>query len=766
VPTQLLQARLEAASGQVDQALNRVQAVLAADAGNPEAWLLQAELASRLGRSAEAVAAYQRALAAQPRLVRAHSALIALHLGQRDLVAANTQLQALQKVAPQHPLTKLLEGQVAFVQGDLATADARFQQVLAWSPDNVLAMQSAGAVALRRNEAARAERLLARLLQLAPEQRLARRLLAQAQLQLGQAPRALATLGPLLDAAQPDVQALTLAAQVHLLTGQLEAADRLFQRAAALAPDNTRVRTALALSHLARGHTERTVAELQELAAADNGMAADLALVGTQMRQRNWPAALAAVQVLERKQPEQALPALLRGQVALARQDRAGARLAFEQALKRDAQNLAAVAALASLDLAERRPQDGLARFQALVRAQPGNPSARLALADMMRRGGAGRDAVAKVLDDAVAALPTERALRLALIDHHLATRQPQAALLAAQAALASLPAQGDDAELLLRLGRCQQATGAVQQAQASFSRVVTAQPGSVLGYLGLAEAQLAARQPAAASRTLRRALDLSPLSPPLLRLAIGAAVQQRQSEAALALARGVQIQQPELALGHLLEGEVWLAEQRWPEAVQALRRAQERQDPGASPARLHHALLQAGQPQEADNLAQQWRQSHPQDALFTFYLGDLALARQDWNTALRHYQAVLSQHPGHGLALNNAAWVLLQLRRPEALAHAEQAVRALPDHPAAMDTLAGALAAAGRHEQALAWSRRALAEAPEDPGLRLGLARVLLHAGKRGEAETELDALATLGQRFARQAEVRSLRQALAATR
>ena len=762
-PAQLLQARVEAGTGDIAMAQHRVDAVLATAPDSADAWALKADLALHAGRAYEAMALYGRALSLQPQLVRAHVAIISLQLAKRDLDAAKTQLKLLRLAAPAHPLTLLFDGQLAFIDGDLHRADERFQRLLESAPDNLLALQSAGAVALQSDAPARAERLLGRALQLSPELPQARRLLAQAQLALGQPTRALATLTPLFDTDGGDAEALTLAAQIHLLNGDAAAAELMFKRASAKAPDNAKVRTALALSHLAKGQTERTLSELTQVSASDAGVSADLALISTLLRQRSWAPALAAIDTLDRKQPKRPMAALLRGQVLQAKADRAGARQAFEQALQREPGHLGAVVALANLDLTENKEAAGQARFDALIAAQPENPAARLALAQWLQRRGAGREAVAQVLEETVKRSPTDRGARLALIDHHLATLRPAAALLAAQTALASVPG---DPDLLLRVALGQRATGAVQQAVTSFNQLIAAQPRALSGYLALAETLLAQKDSAGASKILVRAMALAPQSLPARQLAVVAALGQRQTDEALKLARQLQSRQPDDAVGYLLEGDIHLALNDWPTAVATLKKALVRRDPAQTPARLHHALLQAGQPEEAARLAQQWRQDHADDALFAFYLGDQALRRLEWREALGHYQAVLKLRPDHGLALNNVAWVLLQMHKPEALSYAQRAVKALPDHPSAMDTLAGSLAAAGQYEAALAWSKRALSISPDDPGLRLGLTRVYALAGRRDLAQTELDALARLGDSFIRQDEVRSLRAALAATR
>lgn len=760
-PALLLRARVAAVSGDIPAALAELKDLLARHPNNADAWVLQGDLLVRQRAEPGAVAdAYRRALAAKPDHVAAHAALITLHLAMRDMEAARSQHAAMQKLLPRHPQTLLFDGQMALLQGDAAKARELFQQLLRGAPNHVLLLQSAAAAELKLNAPGQAEALLMRALQLAPGNATARRLAAQAYLALGQPARVLAVLEPLTGGKPPDAGALTLAAQARLMDGDVAQAAALFERAAVLQPDDPKIRTALALANLQRGQDESALAELQRVAAGDaRGRSADLALIAAQVQRRAYDPALQAIDGLARKLPGEPLPAQLRGQVLLHKRDLPGARAAFEQALALAADYFPAVSALASLDLAEGKAEAAQARFDALLRRDPRNAQAYIALADLRLRSGAGRDAVTAQLEAGIRAMPADANLRLALAAHHLASANPKAAAAAAQAGLAQLP---DNLDLLARLGQALLLTGDSQQALSTYNRMVALQGRSPASHLGLAEAQLAANDLPAAARSLARVLELEPEHLPARRLQMTLAMRQRKPEQALAVARALQKQRPALAAGFLWEGELHMAQQQWQPAVAALRQAVGKDDPQQAPMRLHHALLRAGQPADAAAMAASWLQAHPRDVLFLFHLGDEALTAKDYATAELRYRAVLAASPAHALALNNVAWLMLQQKKPGALPLAEQAVKAAPDRPALRDTLAQVLAAEGRLPQALDMQKSALALRPDDPGLRLNLARLYARANEKKLARTELDRLALLGDRFGRQAEVSEALRAL----
>ena len=759
-PALRLQARTTAVAGDLPGALAQLDTLLKIHPQSADGWLLKGDLLARQqAEPAPVMAAYRQALAVRADHAAAHGALISLHLSIRDGPAAQAQFDALHKLLPQHPLTRMFEGQLALLKGDLPRARELFQGLLRTAPDNLMLLQSAGLVELQLKAPGQAEVLLSKALQIAPGAVAARRLLAQCYLALGQPARALATLEPLTGRHTRDAQALALAAQAQLLADQPVAAAALFDRAAKLQPNDPKIRTAVALSQLARGKGEQALIDLQAVAAADDGSTADLALVATHLRRQAYPAALAAVDALERKQPGQAMPAHLRGQVLLAQRDPAAARQAFEQAVARDGRYFPSVAALARLDIAAGQADEAQARFKTLIKLDPKNGAARQALAALAARSGASREAVAALLEEAVKASPGDTARRLALIDHHLATYHPQAALVAAQTALAQTP---DHFELLGRLGQAQLRVGGQQQAVGTFNRMVALQGKSPLGYLGLAEAQLLANDPASAGRSARRALEVVPDHLGAQQLAITADLRARQPAQALAIAREVQRQRPEQAIGYTFEGEIEMMHKRWGPAAAVLRKAIGMADPAQAPARLHEAQRQGGHAAEADALAARWLKDHPRDSLFLFYLGDVALKRKALAEAEQRYREVLAIEPEQALSLNNVAWLMLEQHKPGALAYAERAVRAAPNRPALMDTLALAHAADHQPAKAIEVQLRALAMLPNDAFLRLNLARFYAQAGDKRAAKAELDRLAALGDQFPRQDEVAVLTRGL----
>ncbi len=773
-PALLLRARLTAARGDVAGAAAQVQALLARQADNAEAWHLQGDLLLRAGSpkpglaaaasapdaTAPAMAAYRKAIELKPDNVAAHAALIGLHMAAADTAAATTQWQALQKAAPRHPQTLFFEAVLAERKGDYKRTRELSQLLLRGTPNNVQALLLAGQAELKLNALAQAEAHLARAVQLASAAPLPRRQLAQVLLRSGQADKALATLAPLLDASTTDVEALTLAAQAQLMKGDNAAADQSFARAAKLKPDDMRVRLAVALSNVAKdaakgGKATAALAELRAVAAADKGSAADLALINVLSRSNDLSGAMQAVDALAVKLPNDALPDQLRGRLALQQKDPAAARKHFEQSLAKNADFLPAMAGLAALDLADKQPAAAKARFEAALTRNPKNVGAMLALAELAARSGGSGDEVLKWLNGAVAADPADATARLLLVDQLLSTQQTKLAQDAAETGLVALP---DNAELLDRLGRAQLSSGQAQQAVNTFTKLAAVAPRAALPQLRLADAHAATRNSTAMAAAVRRAAEIAPDQLLVQQAQVNMALLENRFDQALTIGRKLQARYPDQAVGFSIEGDVELRRKNWDAAAAALRKAVARKTPGDAPQRLHAALLAAKKSAEAEAMAADWRQANPNDMAFVLHLGDQAMATSQTDAAESMYRQVISAQPDNVLALNNLAYLLASQKKPGAVALAEQALKRAPKAPAVMDTLAMALAAEQQLPRAVEVQKQAVAAAPEAHAFRLQLARLLIESGDKANARSELSALAALGNKFPRQTEVAAL--------
>jgi predicted Zn-dependent protease len=207
-----------------------------------------------------------------------------------------------------------------------------------------------------------------------------------------------------------------------------------------------------------------------------------------------------------------------------------------------------------------------------------------------------------------------------------------------------------------------------------------------------------------------------------------------------------------------VLEGDAQRALKNNDAALAAYKAALGKALPTDAAVRYHALLAATGKQAEADKFSAGWTRDQPKDAGFALYLADAALARRDWPAAELQYRRVIDLQPGNGVAINNLAWLLVKANKPGALALAEQANMLQPNQAAFMDTLAMALAAEKKLDQAIEVQKKALAIAPDSPVLKLGLARLYLQGGQKPQARELLEPLSQLGDKFQDHAEVKTL--------
>ena len=760
VPALIELVRASAQRGNIDEALAGLDKIPRQSSGADEAHKLRGDLLLYGKRDMDAaMVAYREALQVNPSYLEGQAAVVQLLLLQGKTEAAAEALQGLAKAAPGKPQTLYLQAMLAYAKNDLKAAQEHAQKLVSLTPENFRALELAGMTELRLGANVQAEALLAKALQLEAGLPMARRGLVTAYVRQGRLDKAMSALPVDVERNDRDPGMMALAGQVYMLHGDVERAQRYFARASNLDPKDPAKRTSLAVSRLASGQGDAALGELQSIAASDDGVVADMALINALLQERKVDQALKAIDALEKKRPADVMPVFLRGRALLLKRDAVGARKAMERVLEIDPNYFPAVGVLAVLDNADKRPDDARARLEAAIKRQPGNVQAHLALVELRQANGADKTELATLLRKVVEAAPSSPRPRLLLAEHHLRHSEPKDALVVAQQAVSALP---DNVQLLDVLGRAQSANGEHNQAQASFNRMAALQRQSSLPFLRMASANLIAGDRDAASQNLRKALEIEPKSLEAQQGQVSLAMAAQKPGDALAISRAVQKQRPKEQVGYMLEGEIHAAGKAWDKAADAFRAGLKQVASPELAVRLHDVLLSAAKKPEADRWAAEWSRTQPKDAAFPFYLGNRALTLNELPESLRQFERVVAIQPDNAAALNNLAWLKGQLGRDGALADAERANALAPNQPAFMDTWAMLLSAANQHERALEMQKKVVQLQPQVLEFKLNLAKIQIKAGNKDAARALLDELSAAGDRFSAQAEVDRLKKTL----
>lgn len=765
VQASLLKARMTADKGDVPGALAAVDALLKAQPKSADAWRTQGDL-QLYGRNDmdAAVQSYAKALEANPGDPLASKAIIFVLMAKGDLDQVEKRLADMRRVLPNDPQTRYFDAQLAFMRGDAKKAKDLIEPVLKAMPDSSWVLVLAGAVEMSLTRWAQAEAHLAKVVRLYPTLPNARILLARTHLRSGDPARAIASVEPLLTPrSQPPLAALSVAAEAYLLSGDAQRASALYDQLAKADPKLSAAQVGRARAMLARGDADAALAEFVRLAAADEGSSADLGLISLQLQRGRLAEAGSAVEALIRKRPDDPVGHKLKAEIALRQGRLDDARASFDQCLKLDKTYFAAVAGLAALDQRQGKTDQARARFKSLLEARPNHLQAQLALARLERVAGGNRDTVVALLQAAVKNNPDDPRTHLELVDYLLTGGDTRQALQAANEADRAVQNHPD---ILLALARAQESAGEVQQALATYGKVVSARPNFAPAYLGMGELQLRMKDPQGAVNSFRRARLIQPDSVRVASGLVRADLLAGRYDAALAQARDLSAKRKNLPIGLLLEAEVELVRGRYAAAADAYAAALQRPGNTASVAAVaYDNLLRAGQRDRAEGIAAAWLQNHPDDVEFMVSSGRSVLMAGDAGAAERRFRDALAKQPEHVAALNNLAWVLTTQKRPGGVALAERALAKQPGMPSILDTLAQALMVEGKLDRAAEVQLQAIQKrggtAPSD--YNFSLARIYLAQGKKDLALAELNKLAALGEAYPRAAEVTRLLKAAA---
>ena len=762
-PALNVKARIKASQDDFDGALKIADGILAKNPRDYLAWNIKGDI-SMFGKrgkpdKAAAMLAYRKALESEPRFLPGYEVIMTVLLQDKDIEGYKAQLDALRKALPGHPELRYFEAQLALVERDTKKARELLQQLLRSAPNDMRLLQLAALIEYQSQAMGQAETYLNKALQVTPGSAFARRLLAQVHLQNGQSEKALATLAPLLANGGGDAETLALAAEAELVAGNEALAEQYYLRATRLSPTDVKIRTAAALARLTTGDAGAVFAELEAIAANDSGTGADLALISARLRKKEYEGALLAIDALDRKAPNKPLTHYLRGRVLLAQKNVAAARASFERALVIFPSYLRAAASLAALDVSENKLESARLRFEGVLKTDPKNGWALLALADIKARAGAAPQEVEELIRNAIAAVPNDAAPRVLLVGHLLAQRRFKDALAAAQDATAVLP---DNQKILDALAQAQLKSGDSQQAINTYRRLAAANPKSPEPVLRLAAAYLASKNRQAAAQSFRRALEIRPDLELAQASLIALAIDDKRFDDATQLARVMQKQRATQAVGWVYEGDIKFAQKSFDASAAAFRTAFAKEKAADIAIKLYRTLGLGGHAAEANRFVAEMDKASPRDGIFQLYLGDAALLRGDFAAAEIRYRAVTAVAPRNAIAFNNLAFAIVKQNKAGAVAIAEKANEILPGKPVLLDTLATALAADREFSRAISTQRKVIELEPANGNWRLNLARIHILAGEKAQAQKELETLRLLGGSFKAQAEVTQLLQSL----
>jgi putative PEP-CTERM system TPR-repeat lipoprotein len=466
---------------------------------------------------------------------------------------------------------------------------------------------------------------------------------------------------------------------------------------------------------------------------------------------------LKVVDKLELERPNDPIVANLRGTIYMSQEKKAEARASFNKALQMNPGFFPAASNLALLDMMDKDVKAARKHFEQLLKAEPGESRAWLALAALDARD-KNEPGYLKNLEQAKKANAKNAQSHQMLARYWLGKNDAGKALSAANEALTATGRP----EFNEYIGLAQMLQKDTANALVSFRRWAEISPSNPMAHFRLAQAQIAAKDKEAALKSLDKALALrsdfaeASLSKALLLGQIG------RADEGIKIARAMQVSAPKSAGGVMAEAEIQFGNKNYLEAAKLFAKAAKLAGHGQPLGRAYQAYAAAGQAAEGENVLDAWLKTHPNDAGVRHQLALAQLNGKRQKEAAEHYRILVRANPRDLVAYNNLAWLLGELKSPEAVATAEQAYKLNSENPAIQDTLGWILVNAGQSQRGLDLLKKALAKVPDASEINWHFAAGLAKSGDRARARQELESLLARGKAFPQEAEAKRLLDSL----
>jgi putative PEP-CTERM system TPR-repeat lipoprotein len=748
-------AKHELAQNDIATATGFSEQAVTANPTNPNTWLFKGDLLRVQGKVEHALAAYDQVLKLKPGDARAHIVKATLEIQAKHFDSAKMDIDAARKSTPNAPIVFYTQALFDYAQGKHAAAWESIQQVLRIAPDHMPSVLLAGVVQLSLGSSQQAEQHLKKYLEKNPGDLYASKILASVLLKNEQTDRAITLVNTALKDAPEDPQLLALAGESYMKAKEFGKATKYFEKASTLVPAAAPLRTALAQSSLAQGQDTRAIAELERAISLDaKSTQAGILLIMTHVRRKEYDKALAATNALEKEHPDNPLIQTLKGGIFVDKKNIPAARVSFEKALTLQPTYYPAAAALAQLDLQEKKPDAAKKRFEAVLEKDKKSHQAMSALAGIAEAQGKKQEAT-DWLERANRENPDEVQPALLLAAQYLRFGDTGKALTFLQKLRVAQPS---NPEVLDLLAQTQLANKDPAAALDSYKKLAAVMPTSGAPHLRIASIYIAMQNYAAATDAVKKALSLQPdyLEAQLADLALH--VRAGRHEQALAIARHIQMQRNKSAVGYVAEGDVLMSQNKPAVAIKAYDQAFALNKSGQVLMKVYDSLSRAGKYQEADARINQWLKEQPNDTPTRMHLATESLKNQRNKTAIEQFQIVLQQDPKNVIAMNNLALALQQEKDPRALEYAEKAIVLAPDNAGVLDTVGWLLVEQGNITRGLPLLQKAASLAPEFADIRYHLAHALIKSGDKVGARKELEGLLASGKPFSKADEARTL--------
>ncbi len=733
----LVKARLAILQGDLALSQRLVVQVTNKQPTNIEAWLIAGEIARLKGDFVAAKNNYGMVFEHEPANISALLGIAGVSIETGDFQTALLSAEKIQSRSPNHPLANYVRAVVLYQQKNNEGAEQALQKVLKVAAGHLPSLQMLGAIYFADGRYEQARVSLERVIKGFPNNLTVRKLLASTWLKLDQPESAIRVLEEVLAANDKDAQLLALLGSAYIQNKNMSKGGEYLDLAVEQSPDNAAIQTQLALGRLVAGKTAKAVEALETAVELGQDIfQADILLVLTHMRSKEFKRALEMTKQLALKLPNSAVPHNLAGAALLGLGEPRAARESFEKALKTQPDFSPAAMNLAKLDEKEGDIKSAKTRLEGMAKNLNGNVKAALALARIAGQEG-NRVESEKWLDQAWKQNAGDLQVGTLLVRYWVKRRDFTKALEIAREMKTQHP---EDFSALKVYGLAQIAAGQKSAALETFRSLADHHPGVAASHYLLGKTYTAAGNLSSAKQYFNKALVLDPQFLPAQLTLSQLAVKNGNLDKAMRIAKKIQKQRPSLGIGYELEGDFLMQVKDPATAAKAYAKGFTNA-PSGKLAVKHFQAERKRRGKKADvTLLMKWLEKHPNDNRVRSVLAQAYIEAGKKQLATYQYKKVIEVSPKNVAALNNLAWLYDEMGKKEALIYGEKAHDLAPADPAVNDTYGWLLVKSGKPKQGLQYLINAFQKAPNVAEIQFHYAVALDRNGQTKKAIEELE--------------------------
>lgn len=738
------EAALQLNARTVKEALSSVQQVSTDSTIAKEALLLTAQLQLLDKQPDEAIANLQRYIAQVPGALKVRLLLAQTYVQQQKFAEADNELVFILKRAPEHGLSNYLKATIEYQKQDYAKAKEHIDKAIAARFINTPSRVLAGIVSYQLGLEVQALSHLAAVKDSLHTYPPAQRLYSLLQLRAGETTDAASSLTN-ADFTEQDLSLVASTAFRLISQGdESMAADIISRYENMVVPQDGR--SLSTIGSLKLGLPNRNAEGIKNLEQAlmmDPGLHdTRLVLAGSYIRQQQYDKAAELADEWLKNDETRNAGYNLKALTYLLQQDLENGKLMLAEAQKADSTNVFTLYMLAAVA----RDENDIAKSDALLKQAIDLRSdyvpALIAYFNSMQQQGSAQSAL-ELIESSHTAHPDNNQIRMLL------------------ASLYQSGGRFDDVLAILKpiSDTQQQFTPAFYNLMVTaYVRTKQADQALVLAerwynndekniQAGLAYANLLgnARRFKDAIAVVDKQLRVHPKEPVLLRTKIAAQSESGDHKAAL---ETYQLLPDELAnsaemLYH--KGRIQILNKQISPGLATLNQSYNLKPLPATAMAIANAYAKDVSFRRAVNFIEEHFAKHGKNSteLNAFYAN--LLIEDDVNKAVTVYSEIVQQSPDNLIALNNYAWVLLEVGRvDDAKTYVEQALKIDSKNPDVLDTFGRVLLEQGQPAQAKAQFEQSLAIRPGHAEVQLNLAQALISNGEQEQAGKVLAAVNT----------------------